>query len=193
MRLSVCFTWCTCIVVACVCVSDFKGFADVLVLFLYSKRLSYYYKLACKLRRVNPHGKLTSAKSSVKLQQYSLPWGGQDRYVPNLVTIYKSLILPHLDYCSAVWGCIGNGLNPKLENLQNRAARIITGSLLFRPCCLSEFTLAEPLIILIDLIVRFPESDPQTSKHGQLQMQKNTHSSEDWTCSSYKTNTQNNF
>ena len=45
-----------------------------------------------------------------------------------LVAIYKSLILPHLDYCSAVWGCIGNGLSQKLEKLQNRAARIITGS-----------------------------------------------------------------
>ena len=45
-----------------------------------------------------------------------------------LVTIYKSLILPHLEYCSAVWGCIGNGLSLKLEKLQNRAARIITGS-----------------------------------------------------------------
>ena len=41
-----------------------------------------------------------------------------------LVAIYKSLILPHLDYCSAVWGCISQ----KLEKLQNRAARIITGS-----------------------------------------------------------------
>ena len=45
-----------------------------------------------------------------------------------LVTIYKSLIVPHLDYCGAVWGCIGNGLSEKLEKLQNRAARIITGS-----------------------------------------------------------------
>ena len=45
-----------------------------------------------------------------------------------LVTIYKSLILPHLDYCSAVWGCISNGLSQKLEKLQNRAAYIITGS-----------------------------------------------------------------
>ena len=45
-----------------------------------------------------------------------------------LLTIYKSLVLPHLDYCSAVWGCIGNGLSQKLEKLQNRAVRIITGS-----------------------------------------------------------------
>ena len=35
MRVSVCFT--RCIVVAYVCVSDFKGFAKVLVLFVYSK------------------------------------------------------------------------------------------------------------------------------------------------------------
>ena len=45
-----------------------------------------------------------------------------------LVTIYKSLILPHFDYCTAVWSSIGNGLSQKLEKLQNRAARIITGS-----------------------------------------------------------------
>ena len=46
-----------------------------------------------------------------------------------LVTIYKSLILPHFDYCSAVRGCISNGLGQKLETqLQNRAARVITGS-----------------------------------------------------------------
>ena len=44
-----------------------------------------------------------------------------------LVTIYKSLILPHLNYCCAVWGCIGNGLSLRLEKLQNRAARMITG------------------------------------------------------------------
>ena len=34
-----------------------------------------------------------------------------------LLTIYKSLVLPHLDYCSAVWGCIGNGLSQTLEKL----------------------------------------------------------------------------
>ena len=45
-----------------------------------------------------------------------------------LVTTYKSLILPDLDYCSAVWGYIGNGLSQKLEKLQNRAACITTGS-----------------------------------------------------------------
>ena len=45
-----------------------------------------------------------------------------------LVSIYKSLILPNFNYCSAVWGCIGSVLIRKLQKLQNRAARIITGS-----------------------------------------------------------------
>ena len=45
-----------------------------------------------------------------------------------LVSIYKSLILPHLDYCSVVWENIGAGLSQRLEKLQNRAARIITGT-----------------------------------------------------------------
>ena len=45
-----------------------------------------------------------------------------------LVTAYKSLILPHFDYCSSVWGNLGKGLAQKLQKLQNRAARIITGS-----------------------------------------------------------------
>jgi len=35
-----------------------------------------------------------------------------------LVTICKSLILPHLDYCSAVWGCIGNGLSQNYRNFK---------------------------------------------------------------------------
>ena len=42
-----------------------------------------------------------------------------------LVSIYKSLILPHPDYCSVVWGDISAGLSQRLEKLQNRAARII--------------------------------------------------------------------
>ena len=48
---------------------------------------------------------------------------------PVLITIYKSLILPYRDYCSAAWGGIGTGLSNKLEKLQNRAAaRIIAGA-----------------------------------------------------------------
>jgi hypothetical protein len=51
-------------------------------------------------------------------------------FVPKsiLITIYNSLIVPHLDYCSSVWGSVGKGLSNKIQKLQNRAARIITHS-----------------------------------------------------------------
>ena len=42
-----------------------------------------------------------------------------------LITIYLSIIQPHFDYCSQVWGCLGKGLSDKLQKLQNRAFRII--------------------------------------------------------------------
>lgn len=51
-------------------------------------------------------------------------------FVPReiLLTVYNSLIQPHFDYCSVVWGCCSKGLSQKLQKLQNRAARIITFS-----------------------------------------------------------------
>ena len=42
------------------------------------------------------------------------------------ILIYKSLILPHFDYCSTVWSGLGAELSDKLQKLQNRAARVIT-------------------------------------------------------------------
>ena len=45
-----------------------------------------------------------------------------------LILIYKSLIRPHFDYCSSVCVNLGKGLGHQLQQLQNRAARIITGS-----------------------------------------------------------------
>ena len=39
---------------------------------------------------------------------------------------YKTLIEPHIRYCSIVWGNCGEALNDKLQILQNRATRIIT-------------------------------------------------------------------
>ena len=41
--------------------------------------------------------------------------------------IYNSLIQPHFDYCSVIWDNLAGGLGQKLQRLQNRAARIITG------------------------------------------------------------------
>ena len=43
-----------------------------------------------------------------------------------LIKIYLSIIQPHFDYCSQIWGCLGKVLSEKLQKLQNRAFRIIT-------------------------------------------------------------------
>ena len=44
-----------------------------------------------------------------------------------LITIYKSIIQPHFDYCVSVWGSTSKTNILLLQRLQNRAARIITG------------------------------------------------------------------
>ena len=41
------------------------------------------------------------------------------------IQIYKALILPHFDYCSAVWDELSGYLSDKIQKLQNRAARAI--------------------------------------------------------------------
>ena len=48
-------------------------------------------------------------------------------YLPNvlMLTLYKSLIRPHFDYCDIVWGCCPKYLQDRLQILQNRALRII--------------------------------------------------------------------
>ena len=46
--------------------------------------------------------------------------------IDTAILIYKSLILPHFDYCSTVWSGLGQDLSDKLQKLQNRAARVIT-------------------------------------------------------------------
>ena len=50
-------------------------------------------------------------------------------FVPQstLISVYNAIILPHFDYCSLVWD-IGNAYSlEKLQKMQNRAARVITG------------------------------------------------------------------
>ena len=44
------------------------------------------------------------------------------------IKIYKGLIEPHFDYCSAVWAGLTQQLSEKLQQLQNRAIRVITKS-----------------------------------------------------------------
>ena len=42
--------------------------------------------------------------------------------------IFNSLIQPHFEYCSAVWGNFNKTLADKFQKLQNRAARVLTFS-----------------------------------------------------------------
>jgi hypothetical protein len=44
-----------------------------------------------------------------------------------LKKVYNAIILPHFDYCSLVWDNCSDYLIDKLQKLQNRAARVITG------------------------------------------------------------------
>ena len=41
-------------------------------------------------------------------------------------TMYKALIVPYFDYCNCVWRHIGKEFPEKRQQLQNRAARIVT-------------------------------------------------------------------
>ena len=42
--------------------------------------------------------------------------------------MYAGVVEPHFRYCCSVWGCCGLTKINHLQKLQNRAARIITGS-----------------------------------------------------------------
>ena len=44
------------------------------------------------------------------------------------IKIYKGLIEPHFDYCSAVWDGLSQQLSDKLQKLQNHGVRVITKS-----------------------------------------------------------------
>ena len=42
--------------------------------------------------------------------------------------LYRSIVEPYFRYCCSVWGCCSSTEKDSLQKLQNRAARIITGS-----------------------------------------------------------------
>ena len=56
------------------------------------------------------------------------------------LAIYRSLIESHLRYGISVWGNCGDTLLTRLQKIQNRAVRIITGS--------NEWTPSAPLLAL---------------------------------------------
>ena len=45
---------------------------------------------------------------------------------PILINVYNATVLPHFDYCNLVWDNCDIYLQEKLQNMQNRAARVIT-------------------------------------------------------------------
>ena len=45
-----------------------------------------------------------------------------------LRNMYLSIVEPHLSHCCSVWGCCGDTILNTLQKLQNRAAKIVTGS-----------------------------------------------------------------
>lgn len=45
----------------------------------------------------------------------------------SLKLLYNTLVLPHFDYCSLVWDNCPNKLKDRLQKLQNKAGRIMTG------------------------------------------------------------------
>ena len=45
-----------------------------------------------------------------------------------LINLYKYIVEPHFQYCCSVWGRCSSTEKNRLQRLQNRAARLITGS-----------------------------------------------------------------
>ena len=62
--------------------------------------------------------KIASALGAIKRIRHLIPFN-------ILLNVYDSLVQPHFNYCSVVWGNRGTGLSEKLQKLQNRAARIL--------------------------------------------------------------------
>ena len=44
-----------------------------------------------------------------------------------MINVYNATVLPHFDYCSFVWDNCSIYLQEKLQNMQNRTDRVITG------------------------------------------------------------------
>ena len=57
----------------------------------------------------------------------NITWKNHIEAIESLKRLYKALVLPHFDYCSLVWDNFSNNLKDRLQKLQNKAGRIITG------------------------------------------------------------------
>ena len=66
----------------------------------------------------------TKANPALGLIKYS------NKYLPSdmLNKMYREIVEPHLSYCCSVWGCCSESRIDVLQNIQNRAARIVSSS-----------------------------------------------------------------
>ena len=90
------------------------------------KRKSQYTYLGIVLDETlsfNAHVKYVLSKAGKRLGMLGRIRDNLTMSTSNI--IYKSFILPVLDYCDTVWNCCGKGNADLLERLQRRAARII--------------------------------------------------------------------
>ena len=78
------------------------------------------------------HIKITSSNVSkaVGFLRHAKPFLPEE----TLKTLYTGIIEPQFCYCCLVWGCSGDSEINQLQKLQNRAARIVTGSSFDTPC-----------------------------------------------------------
>ena len=82
---------------------------------LIDNSLMWRYQIETKKGKVSRAiGLLKYCKNSVSME--------------TLKDIYRSILEPHLNFCCSVWGCSGITRIESLQKLQNRAARIVTGS-----------------------------------------------------------------
>ena len=90
------------------------------------KRVTEFRYLGIVLDEVltfSAHVKYLISKAGKRLGMLSRVRNNISMHTANV--IYKSFILPVLDYCDLVWGCCGRVNAGHLERLQRRAARII--------------------------------------------------------------------
>ena len=88
---------------------------------------------------------------------------------------YNSLIQPHFDYCSVVWGNCNKTLADKLQKLQNRAARVLS-------TFSSYDTSADPLIRQLG----WNKLDNQRKFHKAVMVHKSLHGlAPDYLCSMF--------
>lgn len=86
--------------------------------------LSYLGVTITKDLKWNNHISNTCAKAKSRLGMLYRHFNNADQ--STLSSLYKALVLPHLDYCSSVWDPSSSGAIKQLESVQRFAAKLCT-------------------------------------------------------------------